>query len=181
MKTRRRTIGSALALAAAQCAALVGISEPANADSDRITQGEAAAVYQAAGAGGGAILSRGHGRFVGAPANQNVAIRPYFDNNLHYCADDWHALWTRPAPEPASEHRTSAARSARCAFRAGRTTSAQGRTRPRPVTSGRSRAVSRPGGAATTAGTELTRRIAVAFRPAVLWSPSVASIVMSSV
>jgi hypothetical protein len=85
-------IGSALALAAALCAALVGISDPANADSDRITQGEAAAVYQAAGAGGGAILSRGHGRFVGAPANQNVAIRPYFDNNLHYCADDWHAL-----------------------------------------------------------------------------------------
>ena len=37
--------------------------------------------------------------------------------------------------------------------------------------SGRSRVVSRPGGAWTTAGIALTSRMAVAFRPAVLWSP----------
>jgi len=51
----------------------------------------------------------------------------------------------------------------------------QGVTRPRPVTRGRSSAVSSPGGAATTAGIALTSRIAVAFSPAVLWSPSVPS------
>lgn len=45
-------------------------------------------------------------------------------------------------------------------------------TRPRPVTSGRSRAVTSPGAAAITAGTALTSRMAVALRPAVLWSPS---------
>ena len=39
-------------------------------------------------------------------------------------------------------------------------------TRPRPVTRGRSRAVRRPGAASTTAGTALTRRMAVALRPA---------------
>jgi hypothetical protein len=50
---------------------------------------------------------------------------------------------------------------------------AQVTTRPRPVTRGRSRAVTRPGGAAITAGTALTSRMAVALSPAVLWSPSV--------
>jgi hypothetical protein len=50
---------------------------------------------------------------------------------------------------------------------------AQVTTRPRPVMRGRSRAVTRPGGDATTAGTALTRRMAVALSPAVLWSPSV--------
>ncbi len=54
-------------------------------------------------------------------------------------------------------------------------------TRPRPVTSGRSRAVTSPGAAATTAGTALTRRMAVAFSPAVLWSPSVPISCRSSV
>lgn len=39
--------------------------------------------------------------------------------------------------------------------------------------SGRSRVVSRPGGASITAGIALTRRIAVVFRPAVLWSSAV--------
>ena len=52
---------------------------------------------------------------------------------------------------------------------------------PRPVISGRSSAVSSPGGAATTASTALTSRIAVALRPAVLWSPSVPSSCRSSV
>jgi hypothetical protein len=46
-------------------------------------------------------------------------------------------------------------------------------TRPRPVIGGRSSAVTIPGAAATTAGMALTRRMAVALRPAVLWSPSV--------
>ena len=50
---------------------------------------------------------------------------------------------------------------------------AQVTTSPRPVIGGRSSAVTSPGGATTTAGTALTRRMAVAFRPAVLWSPSV--------
>jgi len=54
-------------------------------------------------------------------------------------------------------------------------------SRPRPVTRGRSRAVNRPGGDSTTAGTALTRRMAVALRPAVLWSPSVPSIWRSRV
>ena len=45
-------------------------------------------------------------------------------------------------------------------------------TRPRPYTGGRSRAVRRPGSPSTTAGMALTRRMAVAFRPPVLWSPS---------
>jgi MFS family permease len=46
-------------------------------------------------------------------------------------------------------------------------------TRPRPVTSGRSSALSNPGGASITAGTAFTRRMAVALSPPVLWSPSV--------
>ena len=54
-------------------------------------------------------------------------------------------------------------------------------TSPLPVTSGRSSAVTSPGFAPTTAGTELTSRIAVALRPAVLWSPSVPSSWRSSV
>ncbi len=55
------------------------------------------------------------------------------------------------------------------------------RTRPRPVIRGRSSAVSRPGAAATTAGTALTSRMAVALSPAVLWSPSVPMSCRSSV
>lgn len=43
--------------------------------------------------------------------------------------------------------------------------------RPGPVISGRSRVVRIPGAAATTAGTALTTRMAVATRPAWLWSP----------
>ena len=39
------------------------------------------------------------------------------------------------------------------------------------MTSGRSSVVRMPGGAATTAGMALTTRIAVATRPAWLWSP----------
>jgi hypothetical protein len=54
-------------------------------------------------------------------------------------------------------------------------------TRPRPVTSGRSSAVTSPGDAAITAGTALTSRMAVALRPAVLWSPSVPMSCRSSV
>ena len=54
-------------------------------------------------------------------------------------------------------------------------------TRPRPVTRGRSRAVTRPGGAVITAGTAFTSRMAVAFSPAVLWSPSVPMSCRSSV
>jgi hypothetical protein len=65
---------------------------PANADPDRISRGEAEAVYQAAGTGGLAILRQASGRAVGVPANQEVAIRPYFDSGLHYCVEDWHAI-----------------------------------------------------------------------------------------
>src|SRR5690606_4549752 len=54
-------------------------------------------------------------------------------------------------------------------------------TRPFPVTRGRSSAVSRPGFAATTAGTAFTSRMAVALSPAVLWSPSPPSICRSRV
>src|SRR5580700_139565 len=42
-------------------------------------------------------------------------------------------------------------------------------TSPRPVIGGRSRAVSSPGDPSTTAGMALTRRMAVALSPAVLW------------
>ena len=47
-----------------------------------------------------------------------------------------------------------------------------GRTRPRPVTGGRSLAKTRPGSASQTACTALTRRIAVTIIPETLWSPS---------
>ncbi len=42
------------------------------------------------------------------------------------------------------------------------------RTSPRPVITGRSSAVTMPGAAATTAGTEFTRRMAVTIMPETL-------------
>ena len=54
-------------------------------------------------------------------------------------------------------------------------------TSPRPVIGGRSRAVRSPAGPSTTAGTALTSRMAVAFNPAVLWSPSLPMSCRSSV
>jgi len=64
----------------------------ASASPDRISRGEAQAVLNAAGTGGGAI--RNHGGSNGAPADANsqVAIRAYYDNGLHYCVEDWHAV-----------------------------------------------------------------------------------------
>jgi hypothetical protein len=51
----------------------------------RITRGEAEAVLHARGTGGF------HGRGP-ADANQQVAIRPFYPNGLHYCVEDWHVL-----------------------------------------------------------------------------------------
>jgi hypothetical protein len=51
----------------------------------RITRGEAEAVLHARGTGGF------HGRGP-SDANQQVAIRPFYANGLHYCVEDWHVL-----------------------------------------------------------------------------------------
>jgi len=51
----------------------------------RITRGEAEAVFHARGTGGF------HGRGP-ADANRQVAIRPFYPNGLHYCVEDWHVL-----------------------------------------------------------------------------------------
>jgi hypothetical protein len=64
----------------------------ARASSDRITQGEAEAVFSAGPSGASAILFRTGGHAIGAPGNQEVAIRPYFDNGIHYCVLDWHVI-----------------------------------------------------------------------------------------
>lgn len=92
VSSTRRNLRSSSALVSLILLALVLASGPANADTDRISRGEAAAVFQEAGSSGGVILHRASSRAVGAPANQNVAIRPYFDSGLHYCVEDWHTI-----------------------------------------------------------------------------------------
>jgi hypothetical protein len=51
----------------------------------RITRGEAEAVFHARGTGGF------HGRGP-SDANHQVAIRPFYPDGLHYCGEDWHVL-----------------------------------------------------------------------------------------
>jgi hypothetical protein len=51
----------------------------------RITRGEAEAVFHARGTGGF------HGQEP-SDANRQVAIRPFYPSGLHYCVEDWHVL-----------------------------------------------------------------------------------------
>lgn len=51
----------------------------------RITRGEAEAVFHSQGTGGF------HGRGP-SDANRQVAIRPFYPDGLHYCVEDWHVL-----------------------------------------------------------------------------------------
>src|SRR2546423_1807216 len=67
----------------------------ARADSTRITQGDAQAVFEAFGNGGFAVLK--HSQVVeAAPADQTGsqgAIRPFKPwDGLHLCALDWHVI-----------------------------------------------------------------------------------------
>lgn len=65
----------------------------AAAGTDRITQGDAEAVLNAANTGGSAI--RLHNKMLyGAPADpyRQVSIRPYYENGRHYCVEDWHLI-----------------------------------------------------------------------------------------
>jgi hypothetical protein len=64
----------------------------ARASADRITRGEATAVLNAGPSGASAVLFRTDGHALGAPGNLDVAIRPYFDDGIHYCVLDWHVL-----------------------------------------------------------------------------------------
>jgi hypothetical protein len=64
----------------------------ASANSDRITAGDAHATFQSLGNGGGGILGHGGGVVEGAPVTNDVAIRPYFDDGIHYCVEDWHVI-----------------------------------------------------------------------------------------
>ncbi|HST84361.1 MAG TPA: hypothetical protein VLL08_21670 [Kineosporiaceae bacterium] len=81
---------------------LVGIA-PAEASSDRVTHGDAQAVFQAFGNGGWAILNHHDVDFgdfaegLGAPADGEVkaAIRPFSGtlwDGRHFCAEDWHVI-----------------------------------------------------------------------------------------
>jgi hypothetical protein len=79
-------------LAAILSAIVVGSPNMAMASADRISQGEAQAVLNAGPSGISAILAKANDRAMGAPGNQEVAIRPYFDSGLHYCAEDWHVI-----------------------------------------------------------------------------------------
>lgn len=68
----------------------------ADASSDRVSRGDAEAVFHAFGGGGRVILNK-NVTDTGAPADSDVraAIRPFsgsiFDGR-HYCAEDWHVI-----------------------------------------------------------------------------------------
>lgn len=64
----------------------------ASASPDRISRGEAQAVLNAGGSGGGAIHNHGGGNGAPADADSQAAIRVYYDNGLHYCVEDWHVI-----------------------------------------------------------------------------------------
>jgi hypothetical protein len=69
----------------------------AQADTGRVSKGEAEAILEAFGNGGWAILRHGEGVVQGAPADglpdSLAAIRPLpFWNGNHYCALDWHVI-----------------------------------------------------------------------------------------
>jgi len=64
----------------------------ASAGPDRISRGEAQAVLNAAGNGGGAIRNHGGGNGAPADADSQVAIRAYYDSGIHYCVEDWHVV-----------------------------------------------------------------------------------------
>jgi hypothetical protein len=80
---------STLALAAVIALLCAGT---ASADPDRITRGEAEAVFKARTGGGSAIHNNGHGQGVPADADTRVAIRPFYPDARHYCVDDWHVI-----------------------------------------------------------------------------------------
>jgi hypothetical protein len=73
-------------------ALLMVTSGIASASPDRISRGEAQAVLNAAGTGGGAIHNHGGANGAPADANSQVAIRAYYDSGLHYCIEDWHVI-----------------------------------------------------------------------------------------
>jgi hypothetical protein len=88
-------------IAAAILVASLVVLTPATAGAasgpDRVTQGDAQAVLNAAENGGARVLQHA-GRIVASPADSNdpqVAIRPYsgtlFDGR-HYCVEDWHVI-----------------------------------------------------------------------------------------
>jgi hypothetical protein len=52
----------------------------------RISQGEAQAMFQTGFTGGL------HGRGAPSDPHQQVVIKPWFKNGRHYCAEDWHAI-----------------------------------------------------------------------------------------
>ena len=72
------------------------VATTAQANSDRITRGEAQAVFAAAQTGGGAIIAHG-GALQGAPAaitaNDGVRINAFPPwEGRHYCSLDWHVI-----------------------------------------------------------------------------------------
>jgi hypothetical protein len=52
----------------------------------RISRGEAEAVFHTGFTGGL------HGRGAPSDPDQQVVIKPFFENGRHYCVQDWHAL-----------------------------------------------------------------------------------------
>jgi hypothetical protein len=89
---KMKIIIARIVLAIALAAAAVAGPNLAMASTDRITEGEARAVLNSLITGGTAIVFNGDGRLLGAPADANLAIRPYQPNGLHYCVEDWHLL-----------------------------------------------------------------------------------------
>ena len=63
----------------------------ASASSDRVSQGEAQAIFNAGLQGGSALLFTSPGRGFAAAAD-DASIRPYFENGNHYCVLDWHVI-----------------------------------------------------------------------------------------
>src|SRR5688500_60000 len=91
LKTIRSAVFGGLLLATL-CVANV----PVHANPDRVTRGDAMAVFQASQNGGRAIVNHSP-RSLGAPADIELraTIRPLagegFDGR-HYCVDDWHTI-----------------------------------------------------------------------------------------
>jgi hypothetical protein len=62
----------------------------------RISRGEAEAVFNTGFTGGL------HGRGAPDDPDQQVAIKPFFENGRHYCVEDWHVLLLGLAVDEAS-------------------------------------------------------------------------------
>jgi hypothetical protein len=63
----------------------------------RVSRGEAEAAFHARVTGGF------HGRGAPDDPDQQVIIRPFFEDGRHYCVEDWHALVTALAVDEAND------------------------------------------------------------------------------